>query len=281
MSMSSSSSLAGPSSRGIKRKPSALSLDISYALTHTDPSPTGMVFQGPHTYHAAPLSAPTKRRILPVAAHPTASDSPLAPMLSNSHETVTSYSALTPHLSVADLAFAEDATQLRRMGITHVVSVLDGQIHIPSHIPKAHHLHVPLGDTPFAELVGALGPIVSFVSNALRGAGVIDSFNNAHLHPPTPETPHPVRILIHCAEGISRSPAAAAALLIALPLVVPSSSSVPSQPQPQTQRLSAAEAIAHVSARRPQAHINWGFRRQLGEWEVVCRSGTGTPSLEG
>ncbi|KAJ6538026.1 protein-tyrosine phosphatase-like protein, partial [Mycena capillaripes] len=111
-----------------------------------------------------------------------------------------SFSHITPHIAIADLAFAENPDLLKREGVTHVVSVLSdrGESHIPAHIPPSNRLHVPLDDAPFAELVGLLGPVVQWVEDALRDAG------NTH-----------IRILIHCAHGISRSPAVGAALLVA------------------------------------------------------------------
>ncbi|KAJ7112668.1 protein-tyrosine phosphatase-like protein [Mycena epipterygia] len=319
-----------------------------------------------------------------------------------------SFSRITPHLSVSDLAFAESAPLLRAARVTHVVSVLEGKAHIPPLIPPSHTLHVPLTDAPFAELVGALGPVVAWVAEVLRGTEVLpmeevlegmevlEGAETEVLDCDTALKPdaafsggadlahsqtffgedgfagsvygngdgdgngegNPVHILIHCAQGISRSPAVAAALLVALPLVsvracsslsepesvlssspppvcpsstscaalsesprsgypasptstkptppllrwhfsapaapiklspqsqpaphshsqLPSSStprrhlSVPSSSSPRlTTRLSAPAALAHIAARRPCARPNWGFCRQLGEWEGVCR----------
>ncbi|KAF8191012.1 protein-tyrosine phosphatase-like protein, partial [Mycena galopus ATCC 62051] len=155
-----------------------------------------------------------------------------------------SFSHITPHIAIADLAFAERADLLEREGVTHVVSVLREKSHIPSCIPLSNRLHVPLDDAPFAELVGLLAPVVSWEAEI------------------TPART-PIRILIHCAHGISRSPAVGAALLVALPL----------------RTLSAPAALAYVSARRPAADVNWGFRAQLREWEGVCRGGKHAATL--
>ncbi|KAJ7766251.1 hypothetical protein B0H16DRAFT_1454135 [Mycena metata] len=145
-----------------------------------------------------------------------------------------SFSLITPHLAIADLAFAESADLLERAGVTHVVSVLGERAQIPSSIPPSHCLHVPLDDAPFAELVGALGPVVTWVRGVMREAGVFGAGSCAfgsheasccahdaafHDGAESGEKPKPIRILIHCAHGISRSPAVGAALLVALPLV--------------------------------------------------------------
>ncbi|KAJ6611254.1 hypothetical protein B0H10DRAFT_2224235 [Mycena sp. CBHHK59/15] len=205
------------------------------------------------------LSCPTSRLSCSPAAPPPAH----------------SYSRITPHLSISDLAFAEDPAALRAHAITHVVSVLPGRVHIPPCIPRAHTFRVPLADAPFAELVGALPRVVRWVADVLVRGGVLgveevcgilgvdaergpdadargkavfvadsadggrtrwsggddgsmggddghgggathdDGFEGADERQP-PQTPH---ILIHCAHGLSRSPAVCAALLVALPLV--------------------------------------------------------------
>ncbi|KAJ7192110.1 protein-tyrosine phosphatase-like protein [Mycena pura] len=205
-----------------------------------------------------------------------------------------SFSPLTPNLVLGDLAFAEDAAALEREGVTHVVSVVGGRVHVPSHIPLARRLHVPLPDAPFADLVGALAPVVAWVRAALAAGGVPvppGPAPEATQGVPVPEkgggmpaqqpTPTPVRVLVHCAHGISRSPAVGAALLVALPLVDgvggdadAMEDSDPATPPTRTRctTLSAAAAIAYVAARRPATDVNWGFRTQLAEWENVCRA---------
>ncbi|CAK5284661.1 unnamed protein product [Mycena citricolor] len=230
--------------------------------------------------------------------------SPVAHCLSPYTSAHPSLSALTPHLAVGDLAFAENPALLLSAGITHVISVFGGRVHIPTEvIPPANHLHVSLEDTPFAELVGAMRPVVDWVTQILLQGGVLP-------HTESAGAAVPVRILIHCAHGISRSPAVGAALLVALPLI----ESVGPQPmgdssarttpdieeQDQFQRpirqllaragsspdngqqsrpprrnvprtMSAPNALAYVEACRPSANVNWGFRAQLTEWEMLCR----------
>ncbi|KAJ7720748.1 hypothetical protein DFH07DRAFT_784290 [Mycena maculata] len=196
----------------------------------------------------SPPPVPSSASVL-TAAGPAESSAPSAPAPALEPYTSPrpSYSPITPHLSISDLAFAEDASLLRKAGVTHVVSVVGGRVHIPPHIPAAHRLHVPLADAPFAELVGALGPVVAWVGGVLRGAGVYgrselgESEEDEHGSGKDGEGGHNhVRILIHCAHGISRSPAVGAALLVALPLVeVEASESLAS---------SAAEADVFSSA---------------------------------
>ncbi|KAF7315118.1 hypothetical protein MIND_00026100 [Mycena indigotica] len=175
----------------------------------------------------------------PPSGAPLRADDPaLAPYLSSQP----SFSLLTSNIAIGDLAFAEDVDSLEREGITHVVSVISERVHVPDCIPETNRLHIPLPDAPFAELVGALEPVLDWVKSALAS-----------------EKETPVRILIHCAHGISRSPAIGAALLVALPLI-------------RDSPLSAVAALQYVQERRPPADVNWGFRAQLGEWEEMCRS---------
>lgn len=141
---------------------------------------------------------------------------------------------------------------------------------------------MPLPDLPFAELVGALGPIAHWVSRVLATHGVImlpgsgNSFESSREDSRCPEgdyiTVPPkkhVRILVHCAQGISRSPAVGAALLVALPMACVAEDAAETR-TPRT--LSAAGALAYVAGRRPVVDVNWGFRAQLKEWEAVCRT---------
>ncbi|KAJ7443143.1 hypothetical protein FB451DRAFT_1437818 [Mycena latifolia] len=224
---SSSSSFPSPSF------PLAIPADVSSspARASTPPPPSGVPYAS-----FSPSSSSSKNA-------PQETNTDLEPYTS----ALPSYSPLTPHISIGDLAFAEDPELLKREGVTHVVSVCGGRVHIPPHIPPSHRLHVPLADAPFAELVGALGPVVRWVRGVLGAHGVLgvgaagealdgeiegrtggggggewagqnEGFAQQEQDKHQTNAAH-VRILIHCAHGISRSPAVGAALLVALPLV--------------------------------------------------------------
>ncbi|KAJ7626200.1 protein-tyrosine phosphatase-like protein [Roridomyces roridus] len=326
---SSSTSNSTSNSSPARRRRIQKSLSVDLACT-VDSDPSSHKSRGPRLA-AYPFSAPalssssssSSTSPFPWPNSPPASSSSTAPTVTSSHQEPSgpplspSYTLITPHLAIADLDFAENEEQLRRAGVTHVVSVVGGRVHIPEHIPPTHRLHVPLSDAPFAELVGALGPVVDWVGDVLRAAGVLLSpdfeleLGEEGEGVAKKRGEKDVRILVHCAQGISRSPAVSAALLVALPLVSTDddeavsefpntrdsshellntatsglgsrSGLVSSSPQsisvrpqrPLRRALSAPAALAYIAARRPVADPNWGFRAQLGEWERVCRAGS-------
>ncbi|KAJ7029459.1 hypothetical protein C8F04DRAFT_41017 [Mycena alexandri] len=203
---------------GLSYSYSPQSPDANSSRPNSDLSPSSPTLSPiAFSYPRPGQNPPSSRRSFPTARSPP------------------SFSLITPHLAIADLAFAERADLLEREGVTHVVSVLGERAQIPPSIPSSNRLHVPLDDAPFAELVGALGPVVSWVRGVMREAGVLRSFpfdsNDASASHDDGNAsgergkgegetqPKPIRILIHCAHGISRSPAVGAALLVALPLV--------------------------------------------------------------
>ncbi|KAF7296084.1 hypothetical protein MKEN_01423500 [Mycena kentingensis (nom. inval.)] len=253
----SSSSLSAISMASWPPSSASCSSDSSGLMTHGLPSPS---ISDCGRYTAPSTSPHDSEDPPPPSGIPLRADDPtLAPFLSSQP----SFSSLTTNIAIGDLAFAEDAKGLEREGITHIISVLGGRVLIPDCIPVENRLHVPLPDAPFAELVGALKPVAAWVQTAFAQGGVSLSG--------TPRCGHdllnakPVRILIHCAHGISRSPAVGAALLVAFPLVETGDAA-------KLETLSATAALEYVGARRPAADVNWGFRAQLSEWEQLCRN---------
>ncbi|RDB22887.1 Dual specificity protein phosphatase 1 [Hypsizygus marmoreus] len=163
-------------------------------------------------------------------------------------------SEIIPRLYISDLSFAENPACLASYGITHVLSAISGNVLIPSfdshssshtphnpyspHPPHPHshppyqqprHLQVRIEDFPFAELAAHLPTTTAWIRDAYR------SGPNA-------------RILVHCAEGVSRSVAVVAAFLIAQYGWTP------------------AEAIQYIKTKRRVADPNFGFVQQLGEY---------------
>jgi len=144
-------------------------------------------------------------------------------------------SEVIPRLYISDLSTAESSTALRKMGITHVLSTMSGYVAIPTDVPVAR-AQVPLEDMPFAELAAHLPVTTAFLRDALS-------------NPCT-------RVLVHCAQGVSRSVSVVAAFLIS------------------QYGWSPAEAIQYIQTKRRIAEPNPGFVGQLLEYaeRLRCRS---------
>ena len=67
-------------------------------------------------------------------------------------------------------------------------------------LDHANHLVIDLEDTPAADLLARLPEVTAWVRSARAGGG---------------QGSAPPRVLIHCAAGVSRSPAVLAAVLMA------------------------------------------------------------------
>lgn len=153
-------------------------------------------------------------------------------------------SEIIPRLYISDLSSAESRTTLSSLGITHVVTAMRGTVALP--VPVAH-LHIPLDDFPFAELVAHLPATTSFITDAL--------------------TRNPAsKVLVHCAEGVSRSVSVVAAYLVAAYGWTPD------------------QAITFIKGKRKIAEPNFGFRLQLNEYTDSLRKQqhtSGSPSRRG
>jgi atypical dual specificity phosphatase len=138
---------------------------------------------------------------------------------------------IIPRLYISDLSFAENAACLSTYGITHIVSAISSSVLIPPESvlhPQPRHLQVRVEDFPFAELAAHLPITTAWIREALRNPDA--------------------RVLVHCAEGISRSVSVVAAFLIA------------------QYGWSPAQAVQYIKSKRRAADPNFGFVQQLGEY---------------
>ncbi|KAI0362603.1 phosphatases II [Trametes cingulata] len=150
---------------------------------------------------------------------------------------------IVPRLYVGDLCAAESPQVLTTLGITHVLSAMSGHVALPSasalsHLPphqSLQRLQLPLQDSPFSELAAFLPRATAWIAAALRDPGA--------------------RVLVHCAQGVSRSASVAAAFLIA------------------HYGCSPEQAVQLVQSKRPIAQPNPGFVSQLGEYWQSLRGG--------
>ncbi|KAK7438424.1 hypothetical protein VKT23_018037 [Stygiomarasmius scandens] len=158
---------------------------------------------------------------------------------------IASASQILPQLFLSDYSTALDTKELSRLGITHVVSVVGFEPGIPDSIPvpgldsqdakrtTLKKLHIRLEDAPEANLLRHLEETTTWIRQAVEE-------NNEN------------RVLVHCLQGVSRSPTVVCAYLIA------------TTPGPKAMR--AFEALELVRSKRSVVQPNSGFRKQLEQF---------------
>lgn len=141
---------------------------------------------------------------------------------------------IIPGLYMSDLSAAESSKTHDYYGITHVLSVMPGNVILPrTSRPSPKTLQIPIRDTPFEELAGHLSQTSAFINDALRKRGCV---------------------LVHCVQGMSRSASVIAAYLMA------------------ANGWSVREAVDFVRSRSSSAQPNTGFLGQLQEYYDALRS---------
>ncbi|KAH9484573.1 Dual specificity protein phosphatase 1 [Psilocybe cubensis] len=178
-----------------------------------------------HSQYPQPWTlAPTNPTVSPPSA------SPFSP--SYHARPARNVSEIIPRLYISDLAFAENPALLTSYRITHILSTLSDTIFRPppTLLPvQPIRMQVRIEDLPFAELAGHLPSTTAFIRDALN------SSPNAH-------------VLVHCAEGVSRSVSVVAAYLMAAYGWTPT------------------EAVHFIKSKRRVANPNFGFIQQLHEY---------------
>ncbi len=179
-------------------------------------------------------SHPSQWNLMP--SNPTASPPSASPFSPSYHtQPAKNVTEIIPRLYISDLAFAENPALLSSYRITHILSTLPDNIFRPppSLLPmQPVRMQVRVEDLPFAELAAHLPSTTAFIHNAL--------------------TSHPeARILVHCAEGVSRSVSVVAAFLMAHYGWPP------------------LEAVQYIKSKRRVANPNFGFVQQLHEYARV------------
>ncbi|PPQ71560.1 hypothetical protein CVT26_010417 [Gymnopilus dilepis] len=185
----------------------------------------------PHSYsHQAHPHLPfSLTPAIPVQGPPSAS--PFSPS-SHAARPARNVTEIIPRLYISDLAFAENPALLSAYRITHILSTMCEKIFHPppSLLPmQPVRMQVKVEDLPFAELAGYLPSTTAFIRDALAS---------------NPEA----RVLVHCAEGISRSVSVVAAYLMAQYNWTPT------------------EALHYIKSKRSLANPNFGFVQQLHEY---------------
>lgn len=133
-------------------------------------------------------------------------------------------SLITPNIFLSDYYTARDEKELVKLGITHVVSVLEHDPHIPRCIPETNKLRIQITDRPDVDILIHLERTTEFLRLALEE--------------PTN------KVLVHCFQGVSRSATVVCAYLTST-------------------GMTAKEAVKFVKSKRGIVRPNTGFTRQL------------------
>ena len=193
-------------------------------------------------------------------------------------------SEIIPRLYLSDALTARWGDTLDRLGVTHIVCVLEEPVNYPRTKQDIKILHIPLPDDPRADLLSYLPSVTEFMTEALGTMDIanvdadevreLNEVTNVLEESPSNSSPSnsfsPFKtlarslsptseeratkkknvVLVHCLAGMSRSASCVIAYLLA------------------TTSMNTAEAMAYVKARRPIIMPNYGFEHQLRQWEA-------------
>lgn len=134
---------------------------------------------------------------------------------------------------------ALDETSLATNSISHVLSILPGDLSIPS---QYTHLQIQLTDEATSNLLAILPAAFSFINKCLYDTE--DETINV-------KAPHKNTIVIHCHEGLSRSPSVLICYLI------------------KYYKLSLKQLMHAIKRKTGDLNINEGFMRQLELFEQI------------
>lgn len=141
-------------------------------------------------------------------------------------------SEILPNLYLSDMYTATNPSVLQRLGVTHVMSLVERVWYTyPSNIA---HIWVPVHDNPFADIKSLFEPAIGWIKRAM-------------------DSGEDVRVLVHCMLGMSRS----ASMVIAYLMT--------------TLGMNLVTALAHVKVRRAIVQPNDGFIKQLMDFERLLK----------
>ncbi|TFK51859.1 phosphatases II [Heliocybe sulcata] len=140
---------------------------------------------------------------------------------------------ILPRLYLSDVFTARDEKELKKLGITHVLSVMEVAPTWPEEVEGAlgGRLHVKIADRPDEDILQWLDGTTEFISDALES----DKRN---------------KVLVHCFQGMSRSATVVCAYLIA------------------TMGMSPTKSISFVKSKRGIVCPNYGFVKQLQTYAI-------------
>lgn len=135
-------------------------------------------------------------------------------------------SEILPYIYIGSMNDANNQTDLLKNGITHIICCIGDYTPAENYIDSDNILYIPLEDKSSQKLHSSIRVATEFINNEL------DKNKNS-------------KFLIHCYQGISRSPAITAGYLI-------------------TQyKMNPTECLDLIKSKRPCSNPNNGFIQQL------------------
>lgn len=180
-------------------------------------------------------------------------------------------SQILPNLYLSDVMTARWGDTLDRLGVTHIVCVMEEPVTYPRTKQDIKILYIPISDDVTSNLLSYFDSATQFIGDALGPVDIpgikndelsaindVKSTLEGEARPfPSPvsevmrtlSTPGNV-VLVHCLAGMSRSATIVCAYLLA------------------TTSMNTQEAISFVRSKRSIIQPNYGFEKQLRVWEA-------------
>jgi atypical dual specificity phosphatase len=177
-------------------------------------------------------------------------------------------SQILPNLFLSDALTARWGGTLDRLEITHIISVLEEPITFSRTKHPLKLLHIPASDDVNTDLLSFMDQTTKFIKEAIETSKrEQEQLETTSLNPAaaTTDGESPMllglaqenRVLVHCLAGVSRSATIVIAYLLA------------------TTAMTAEEATEFVRSKRSIVRPNYGFTKQLEQYERRYFASTG------
>jgi atypical dual specificity phosphatase len=230
----------------------------------------------PHDMENAPIShpVPVTRTGMTKGEEDDPTEGPDSPpIMSRFGQLKREASQILPNLFLSDAFTARWGGTLDRLKITHIISVIEEPITFPRTEQPLKLLHIPASDNVNTDLLSFMDQTTEFIKEAIRPNEIVQEQLGTTSLGGTAETTddeRPIlsssvgenRVLVHCLAGMSRSATIVIAYLLA------------------TTSMTAGEATEFVRSKRRVVRPNYGFAKQLEQYErryFVSTGKTATP----